>query len=78
MRLPEYRTKPEHLATKTDLKRAGLVATGDPVALYVYRTPDGHTRQAPLYRRDTARDAQKAESARRHRMAHLHGQDRLL
>lgn len=78
MRLPEHRTKPQHLATKTDLKNAGLVPTGDPVALYVYRNPAGGMSKAPLYERATARNARQAELARRHRMASIHGQDRLL
>ncbi len=78
MRLPEHRTKPQHLATKTDLRKAGLVPTGDPVALYVYRNPQGGLSKAPLYERDTARNARQAELARRDRMARIHGQDRLL
>lgn len=78
MRLPEYRTKPRNLATKTDLRNAGLVPTGDPVALYVFRSPGGGWRTVPLYERGTARNSKAAEHARRHRMASIHGQDRLL
>lgn len=75
--LPEYRTAPPGLATKTQLKARHLVPTGDPVALLVYRCPAGGFRRAPLYELATARDAKAAEAARKHRMAEIHGQSPL-
>lgn len=72
--LPEYKFIPSHLATKTALRKRGLVATADPVAEYVFRCPDAGWRHAPLYDLKDTRDAKDANAARKRRLANIHGQ----
>lgn len=42
MSLPVHRNIPDGLNHKTGLKRQGLAPTGEPVALYGYRTRRGY------------------------------------
>ncbi|RJF74958.1 hypothetical protein D3875_02885 [Deinococcus cavernae] len=74
MPLPVLTHRPPHLATRTDLKNAGLVPTGDPVALYRFRCPGGGYQTCSLYSRKETRNAREARNALKRRQANLGGQ----
>ncbi|GGL16561.1 hypothetical protein [Deinococcus radiotolerans] len=71
--LPEYETCPPSLASRTGLKKAGLVPTGDPVASLRYRTPNGY-RTCPLFSRTDTRSEKDAKAALKRRQANAGGQ----
>lgn len=72
MSLPVHRNIPDGLNHKTGLKRQGLAPTGEPVALYEYRTRRGYERcnlydvavTAPLDRRGESQARKAREAAR--------------
>ncbi|MFC3833473.1 exonuclease domain-containing protein [Deinococcus rufus] len=72
--LPVHTEIPDGLATKTTLKKQGLVPRGDPVAIwrwYKHRGGDTGWQATPLYRASAAspRSAQEREQARADRRA---------
>lgn len=71
--LPQYDTCPPTLASRTALKKQGLVPTGDPVATLRYRTPQGHQTCA-LYSRAETRPEREARAAQKRRQANAGGQ----
>lgn len=71
--LPQYDTCPPTLASRTALKKQGLVPTGDPVATLRYRTPQGYQTCA-LYSRAEARPEREARAAQKRRQANAGGQ----
>ncbi|NTX99230.1 hypothetical protein [Deinococcus sp. JMULE3] len=71
--LPQYETCPATLASRTALKKAGLVPTGDPVATLRYRTPQGY-KTCALYSCADARSEKDAKAARKRRQANAGGQ----
>lgn len=71
--LPQYETCPSILASRTALKKQGLVPTGDPVATLRYRTPQGYQTCA-LYSRAEARPEREARAAQKRRQANAGGQ----
>lgn len=71
--LPQYETCPATLASRTALKKAGLVPTGDPVATLRYRTPQGY-KTCSLYSRADARSEKDAKAALKRRQANAGGQ----
>ncbi|MXV21273.1 hypothetical protein [Deinococcus xianganensis] len=71
--LPQYETCPPSLASRTGLKKLGLVPTGDPVATLRYRTPQGY-KTCPLYSRADTRPEREARAAQKRRQANAGGQ----